>query len=51
MSNDKDETITKNEELAETLYTFFSSMVDNLKIEYDIDRQANQLIQTLSCGQ
>ena len=31
--------------------SFFSSMVDNLKIEYDIDRQANQLIQTLSCGQ
>ena len=32
------ETINKNEELAETFNSFFSSMVDNLKIEYDINR-------------
>ena len=41
ISKDKEETITKNEELAETFNSFFSSMVDNLKIEYDINRQAN----------
>ena len=32
---------TKNEELVETFNSFFNSMVDNLKREYDIDRQAN----------
>ena len=36
-----EETTTKNEELAETFNSFFSSMVDNLKIDYDIDRQTN----------
>ena len=36
-----EETITTNEELSENFNSFFSSMVDNLKIEYDIDRQAN----------
>ena len=35
------ETINKNEELAETFNSFSSSMVDNLKIEYDINSQAN----------
>ena len=46
-----DETITENEELTKTFNSFFSSMVDNSKIEHDIDRQATfQLIQTLSCG-
>ena len=38
---DTEEAITKKEELAETFHSFFSSMVDNLKIEYDINRQAN----------
>ena len=41
ISKDTEETITKNEELGETFNSFFSSMVDNLKIEYDINRQAN----------
>ena len=41
ISKDKERTITKNKELAETFNSFFSSMVDNLKIEYDINRQAN----------
>ena len=36
-----DETITENEELTKTFNSFFSSMVDNSKIEHDIDRQAN----------
>ena len=36
-----EETITKNEELAETFNSFFISMVDNIKIEFDINRQAN----------
>ena len=36
-----DEIITKNEELDETLNSFFSTMVDNLKIEHDINRQAD----------
>ena len=35
------ETIYKNEELAETFNSFSSSMVDNLRIEYDINSQAN----------
>ena len=35
------EAITRNKELAETVNSFFSSMVDNLKIEYDIGRQAS----------
>ena len=34
------ETINKNEELTETFNSFSSSMVDNLKIEYDINSQA-----------
>ena len=38
---DYDKTLTKNEELAENFNSFFSSMVDNLKIKYDIDKQAN----------
>ena len=41
ISKDTERTITKNEELAETFHSFFSSMVDNLKIEYNINRQAN----------
>ena len=41
ISKDMEETITKNEELPETFNSFFSSMADNLKIEYDINRQAN----------
>ena len=41
ISKDTEETIIKNEELAETFNSFFSSMVDNLKIDYDINRQAN----------
>ena len=41
MSKDTEETITKNEELSETFNSFFSSMVDHLKIEYDINRQTN----------
>ena len=40
-SKDTEETKTKNEELAETFNSFLSSMVDNLKIEYDINRPAN----------
>ena len=38
---DTDETIKWNEELAETFNSFFGNLVDNLKIEYDIDRQPN----------
>ena len=41
ISKDTEETITRNEELAETFNSFLSSMVNNLKIEYDIDREAN----------
>ena len=41
ISKDTEETITKNEELAETFNSFFSSMVDNLKTECDIYKQAN----------
>ena len=33
--------MTKTEELAETFSSFFSSVVDNLKVEYDIGRKAN----------
>ena len=40
ISKDTEETITKNEELAET-FNSFSSTVDNLKTEYDINRQSN----------
>ena len=40
ISKDTEETITENEELAET-FNSFSSTVDNLKIEYDINRQSN----------
>ena len=36
-----EETIIKNEELAETFNSFFSSKFGNLKIEYDINRHAN----------
>ena len=42
-NKDREETITKNEELTETFNYFFGSTVDNLKIEYDIGRQANVL--------
>lgn len=38
---DYDKTLTKNEELAENFNSFFSSMADYLRIEYDVDRQAN----------
>ena len=41
ISKDTEETITIGEELTETLNYFFISMIDNLIIEYDIDRQAN----------
>ena len=41
ISKDTEENITKNEELSETFNSFFSSMVYNSKIEYDINRQAN----------
>ena len=41
ISKATEESITKNEELLETFNSFFSSMVDNLKIEYDVKRQAN----------
>ena len=51
ISKDTDKTITKNEELAKTFNYFFRSLVDNLKMKYDIDRkQTFQAIQTLSCG-
>ena len=33
--------MTENEEVAYTFNSLFSSMIDNLKIEYDINRQAN----------
>ena len=39
ISKDTEETISKNEELVETFNSFFSSMVDNLKIEFDINRR------------
>ena len=41
ISKDTEGTITKSEELAETFDSFFSSMVDNLKIHYNINRQSN----------
>ena len=41
ISKDTEETIIKSEELAETFNSFFNSMVDNLNIEYDLNRQAN----------
>ena len=41
ISKDTEETITIGEELTETLNYFFISMIDNLIIEYNIDRQAN----------
>ena len=41
ISKDMKEPITKNEELAEAFNSFLSSMVNNLKIEYDINRQSN----------
>ena len=41
INKDTEESTIKNEELAETYNSFFSSMVDNLKIVYDINRQAN----------
>ena len=41
ISKDTEEIIIKNEELAETFNSFFSCVVDNLKIWYDINRQAN----------
>ena len=36
ISKNSEETITKNEELAETDNSFFNSTVDKLKTEYDI---------------
>ena len=36
-----DETITKSEESTETINSFFTIMIDNLKIEYYIDRQVH----------
>ena len=41
ISKDTGETITKNEEVAETFNSFSSSVGNNFKIEYDITRQAN----------
>ena len=41
LGTNTEETRTKNEKLAETFNSFSTSMVDNLKIEYDIDRQVN----------
>ena len=41
ISKDMKEPTTKNEELAEAFNSFLSSMVNNLKIEYDINRQSN----------
>ena len=41
ISGDTDQTKTKTKELPETLNYSFSSIVDKLKIEYNIDRQAN----------
>ena len=38
-NKNKDKIETKNEELSETFNSFFSSRVENLKIECDIDRQ------------
>ena len=39
---DMNKTIAKNEKLAETFHSFFSSMVDdNIKMEYDIDTLAS----------
>ena len=37
-NKNKDKIETKNEELSETFNSFFSSRVENLKIECDIDR-------------
>ena len=41
ISKDTEKSIYKNEERAKTFHSLFSSMVDNLKIENDINRQAN----------
>ena len=41
ITQETEETITKNEELIETFNSFLSSMAYDLKKEYDIDRQAN----------
>ena len=41
LSKDTQETKPKNEELAETFDSFSSRMIDNLKVEFDISRQAN----------
>ena len=41
LSKDTQETKPKNEELAETFHSFSSRMIDNLKVEFDISRQAN----------
>ena len=46
ISKDTDETITKNKEQAETFNFFFSSMVDNLKIEYDINKTRQAKVST-----
>ena len=41
LSKDTQETKPKNEELAETFDSFSSRIIDNLKVEFDISRQAN----------
>ena len=41
INENTEETITKNEKITETFISFISSMVNNLKTEYDIDRKAN----------
>ena len=42
-------TITKNEELVETFHSFFSRMVDNTKIGYDIETLENIFILSKPC--
>ena len=41
LSKDTGETKSKNEELAKTFDSFSSRMIDNVKVEFDISRQAN----------
>ena len=41
LTKDTEETKPLNEELAETFDSFSSKMIDNLKVEFDINRQAN----------
>ena len=41
LTKDTEETKPKNEELAETFDSFSSRMIDNLKVKFHINRQAN----------